>query len=405
MKRILCTLCALALLFSLCACGKKAVNFYPTPEDVTIESLKERTTPQTLMGFEGGVQVDFRNEDVVNAGAYASTTSFRYRYDGEKVQIVQSVDFDNGEYTHIYFTSDLTEPYMFIVDDREEEIQVSPLTDRETQNALYNSMFFSDDYNYEFTERSKSADGTYRICYDVMDPTLEADYQTAQHVEMDVDPVQGMVKHADIYYFNYGTEAGMSSVDITYNRNIRIDDSPRTEAIAQGLYDPEQVKAQIAQAQAQAQSQSDDSQSGGFNFACTDLDGTLRTMKDYADSALVLISFWEPESEECVNELAELQKLYSDYADTVTVLGAYTSGDEDAVRKAVKEAGATFPILRCDNRLSLYRNEPLPNAILVTGLGELLTEEPFFGVISYNDWESAISSIQEAAASAETVEE
>ena len=401
MRRCILLLCAAAVLLSLCACGKKTEYFYPTPEDVTIESLKERTTPQTMMGFEGGVQVDFRNDDIVNVGAYASTTSFRYRYDGEKVQIMQMVDFDNGEYTHIYFTSDLKEPYMFIVDDREEQIQVTPLTDRETQNALYNSIFISDDFKYEFTERSKNADGTYRISYDAFDLTLDSDNQLSQHVEMDIDPELGMVKHADVYYFNYGTDAGMSSVDFTYNRNIRIDDSARTEAIAQGLYDPEKVQAQIAQ----AQSQSEDSQSGGFNFACTDLDGTLRTMKDYADAAMVLICFWEPESEECVNELVELQKLYSDYSDTVTVLGAYTSEDEDAVRKAVKDAGITFPILRCDNHLSLYRNEPLPNAIMVSGLGELLSEEPFFGVISYNDWETAVSSIQEAAASAETTSE
>ena len=396
MKRIVFILCALALLLSLGACGRKNQNFYPTPEDVTVESLKERTTPQTMLGFEGGVQVDFRNEDIINAGAYASTTSFRYRYDGEKVLIGQMVDFDNGEYTHIYFDSNLSEPYMFIADDREETVQVTPLVDRETQNALYNALFFSDGYSYEITERTKTADG-FRVGVEA-----KSEDRLVQRVEMDLDPVQGMVKSVEIYYYDYGADAGMSSVDITYHKNIRIDDSPRTEAIEQGLYDPAQVQAQTqAQAEAQAQAASEETQQGGFNFACTDLDGTLRTMKDYGDSALVLISFWEPENEDSVTELAELQKLYSDYKDTVTVIGAYTSADEDAVRKAVQDTGAAFPILRCDNHLSLYRHEPLPSAILVSGLGELLSEEPFFGVIGYNEWETAISGIQTAAASAD----
>ena len=395
MKRIVCILCIFALLLTAAACGKKSQNFYPTPEDVTVESLKERTTPQTMLGFEGGVQVDFRNEDIINAGAYASTTSFRYRYDGEKVLIGQMVDFDNGEYTHIYFDSNLSEPYMFIADDREETVQVTPLIDRETQNTLYNSLFFADGYSYEITERTKTADG-YHIGVEA-----KSDDQLVQRVEMDLDPVQGMVKSAEIYYYDYGADAGMSSVDITYHKNIRIDDSPRTEAIEQGLYDPAQVQAQTqAQAEAQAQAASEETQQGGFNFACTDLDGTLRTMKDYGDSALVLISFWEPENEDSVTELAELQKLYSDYKDTVTVIGAYTSADEDAVRKAVQDTGAAFPILRCDNHLSLYRHEPLPSTIMVSGLGELLSEEPFFGVIGYNEWETAVSSIQSAAASA-----
>ena len=153
MKRIVYILCALALLLSLGACGRKNQNFYPTPEDVTVESLKERTTPQTMLGFEGGVQVDFRNEDIINAGAYASTTSFRYRYDGEKVLIGQMVDFDNGEYTHIYFDSNLREPYMFIADDREETVQITPLIDRETQNALYNSLFFCTSFSTSGSRR------------------------------------------------------------------------------------------------------------------------------------------------------------------------------------------------------------------------------------------------------------
>ena len=392
MKKSICIICIFALLMSFCACTKKPATF-PTPEDVTVESLKERTTPQTMLGFEGGVQVDFRNEDIINAGAYASTTSFRYRYDGEKVLIGQMVDFDNGEYTHIYFDSNLSEPYMFIADDREETVQVTPLVDRETQNALYNSLFFSDGYSYEITERTKTADG-FRVGVEA-----KSEDRLVQRVEMDLDPVQGMVKSAEIYYYDYGADAGMSSVDITYHKNIRIDDSPRTEAIEQGLYDPEAVQAQT-QAQAQAQADSEETQSGGFNFACTDLDGTLRTMRDYADSALVLICFWEPENTDSVDELAELQKFYSDYKDTVTVIGAYTSDDEDAVRKAVQDAGAAFPILRCDNHLSLYRHEPLPSTIMVSGLGELLSEEPFFGVIGYNEWETAVSSIQSAAASA-----
>ncbi len=395
MKRIVCTLCALALLLCLCACGRKNVNFFPKPEDVTVEALKERTTPQTMLGFEGGVQVDFRNEDVINAGAYASTTSFRYRYDGEKVHIGQMVDFDNGEYTHIYFTSDLSEPVMFIRDDREENVQVTPVSDRETQNAMYNSLFFAEGFDYELVESRKTADG-FHVSVDAT-----SGGELMQRVEMDVEPESGRVTSAEIYYYDYGADAGMSSVDITYARNIRIDDSPRTEAIEQGLYNPEQAQAQSEQAQAQ----SEQTQSGGFNFACADLDGTLRTMRDYADSALVLISFWEPESAESVDELAELQKLYSDYKDTLTVIGAYTSTDEDAVRKAVKESGAAFPILRCDNHLSLYRNEPLPSAILVSGDGELLSEEPFFGVIGYNEWETAISGIQTAAASADTESE
>ena len=383
MKRILCTLCALALLLSLCACGKKIDYFYPTPEDVTMESLKERTVPQTMLGVDGGFQIDWRNEDESYAGAHASTTSMRYRYDGEKVLINQVVDYDNGEYTHLYFTSDLKDPYLFIDDDRS-GVSVSNLTDRDTQNSLTQSLFGLEYYNCEITERSKNADGSYHIAYDARDASIEN--QVVQHVDMDIDPVRGAVTGAVIYFYDYGVDAGMSTVTVTYSRNVRIDDSPRTKAIEQGLYDPDQVKEQT------------EARTGSFNFACTDLDGTLRSFSDYASSEFVIVSFWEPESPDCLDALAELQKLYTDFGENLTVLGVYSSEDEDAVRAAVKEVGASFPILKCDSRLAVYRADTLPCAIVVNSQGEVVTDEPYFGALSYSDWTSVLSSLQESAA-------
>ena len=388
MKRILCTICALALLLTLCACGKKIDYFYPTPEDVTMESLKERTIPQNMLSIDGGFQIDWRNEDESYAGAHASTTSMRYRYDGEKVLINQVVDYDNGEYTHLYFTSDLKDPVMFVDDDRS-GVSVTDLTDRDMQNSLTQSLFGLEYYNCEITERSKEADGSYRITYDARDASLEN--QVVQHVVMTVEPIRGVVTGAEIYFYDYGVEAGLSTVNIIYSRNVRIDDSPRTKAIEQGVYDPDQVNNQTET----------ESRTGSFNFACTDLDGTLHSISDYTGSDYIIVGYWEPESPDCVDELAELQDLYADFGDTLTVLGVFSSEDEDAVRAAVKEAGATFPILKCDTRLALYRGETLPCAIVVDNQGELLTDEPYFGVLTYSDWTAILSSLQSAADSAE----
>ena len=391
MKRILCTLCAAALLLSLCACGKKIDYYYPTPEDVTMESLKERTVPQTMLGIDGGFQVDWRNEDESYAGAHASTTSMRYRYDGEKVLINQVVDYDNGEYTHLYFTSDLTDPVMFVDDDRS-GVSVTDLTDRDMQNSLTQSLFGLEYYNCEITERSKETDGSYRITYDARDASIEN--QVVQHVVMTVEPIRGVVTGAEIYFYDYGVDAGLSTVNIIYSRNVRIDDSPRTKAIEQGVYDPDQVNNQTET----------ESRTGSFNFACTDLDGTLHSISDYTGSDYIIVGYWEPESPDCVDELAELQDLYTDFGDTLTVLGVFSSEDEDAVRAAVKEAGATFPILKCDTRLALYRGETLPCAIVVDNQGELLTDEPYFGVLTYSDWTAILSSLQSAADSADAEE-
>ena len=114
MKKVICILCALALLLSLGACAKKSAGVFPKPEDVTIEALKDQTSPMGMLAHAGGFEIQWRDDDAANAGAYASTTIMRYRYDGELIQINQIADYDDGDHTLLYFTSDLKDPTLFV---------------------------------------------------------------------------------------------------------------------------------------------------------------------------------------------------------------------------------------------------------------------------------------------------
>ncbi len=390
MKKIVCIVLALALTLSLGACSKKPAGAFPKPEDVTIDALKEQSTPMGMLAHEGGFEIQWRDDDEANAGQYASTTTMRYLYDGDIVQVNQIADYDTGDHTLLYFTSDLTDPTLFV--ENAEGYSVRTLVDREIQNGLYQSLFGLDSYDCKITSAKKTAEG-YQIEYDA-----NTQGQLAQHVTMDVDPISGAIKGANITFYQDDDAVGESRVTITYGKEIKIDTTPREKAIEQGLYDPAQAKAK-AEAAANATASS-------FNFAAYDLDGNLVSFSDLAGAKLVLVNFWEPWCQPCVSEMPDLELLYEDYKDAgLMILGVFsTEGMDDDVRAVIKQTGVTYPIVRCDSRLALYQTDSVPTTILVDGEGNVLTDEPYIGSRSYEDWLTIISEYMQSSAGSESEE-
>ena len=382
MKRIICIICALVLLLSLCACSNKSTGVFPRPEDVTIDALKDQTKPMGMLSHAGGFEIQWRDDDEANAGTYASTTVMRYRYDGEVIQINQIADYDDGDHTLLYFTSDLKDPTLFV--ENAEGYRVSTLSDREIQNSLEQSLFGLETFDCEITSAKKTADG-YQIEYDA-----KLNDELAQHVTMDVDPDSGAVKGAVISFYQDGAAVGESKVTVSYSQDVKIDTTPRDKAIEQGLYDPEQAKAKAEAAM--------DGTSSRFSFAAYDLDGNLVSFNDLAGAKLIMINYWEPWCQPCVEEMPDLELLYEDYKDAgLTILGVFSSeGMDDDVRAVLKEAGITYPIVRCDNHLALYQTDSVPTTILVDGQGNVLTDEPYIGSRSYEDWLAIISEYMQA---------
>ena len=387
MKKLVCFVCILALLLSAAACAKKNVGVFPTPEDVTIDALKDRTTPRAMLSQAGGFEIQWRNDDEANGGEYASTTIMRYLSDGEKVLINQIADYDSGDHTLLYFTSDLTDPTLFI--ENSEGYRTTTLSDREVQNSMDDTLFGFEAYDCNITSAKKTADG-YQIEYDAsLNGTL------AQHVTMDVDPESGAVKGAVIAFYEEEQVVGETKVTITYANDIKIDTTPRDKAIEQGLYDPEKA---AAQAQAAL-----DGTASKFSFAAYDLDGNLVTFNDIAGANLIMINFWEPWCPPCVSEMPDLELLYEDYKDAgLVILGVFSSeGMDDDARKILKDAGTTYPIVRCDSHLAVYQTDSVPTTVLMDGQGNVLTEEPFIGARSYEDWLAIISEYMTGSAQTE----
>ena len=381
MKKIICIVCAIALMLSLGACGsKKDADLYPKPEDVTMDVLKEQSTPMAMLSHGGGFEIQWRNDDEPNGGEYASTTTMRYLYDGEYVLVNQIADYDSGDHTLLYFTSDLSDPTLFI--ENAEGISINDLNVREIQDGLYQSLFGIDYYDCEITAARKNGDN-YQIEYDA-----KMEDRLAQKVTMDVEPATGAILGANVvFYDDEQNVEGETKVTVTYRQDIKIDDSPRTEAIRLGLYDPEAAKAK-AEAAANATNST-------FVFAAKDMDGNLVSQSSLGDYKLLMVNFWEPWCQPCVGEMEDLEHLYEDYKDSgLAIMGVLSSNDyDDDARAVLQELGITYPIVHADNNLALYETDSVPTTIFVDAEGNVLTDDPYIGSRDYNDWLSIISDL------------
>ena len=391
MKKLVCIICVLSMLMGFTACSeKKTVGVFATPEDVTIEALKTQTIPRTMLGYAGGFEVQWRYDDEQNGGAYASTTILRYRTDGELIHINQSADYDSGDHTLLYFTSDMSDPVRFV--ENSDGYNVIAMSQRDVQDELDNSLFFYDSSEYTITSSKKNGD-SYQVEYDAID------IQTGsrQHVTMDVDPSNGAVTGANIDFYDGDDVKERTKVTITYKNDVEINTTPRDKAIEMGLYDPEESKAK-AEAVANAPASS-------FVFAAKDMDGNLFSQNDLGDYKLLMVNFWEPWCQPCVGEMEDLEHLYEDYKDSgVVILGVLSSFDyDDDARSVMQELGITYPVVHADTRLALYETDSVPTTIFVDNEGNVLTDDPYIGARDYNDWLTIITdlmtSLEESAES------
>lgn len=389
MKRFLCLLLALAMLVSLCACKKKEeLNYdvYASPEDITVESIIGMTSPQIMLTNAGAFQVDIRNDDPFNAGAEASTTSLRYAYNEDgNVDVNQLVDYDDGTFAHVFFTTDPDDPYMYYLN--EEGAQTLDMTQYELELTMSQTMFGLEYYNTELTAVGKDERGYYVAtieCY-----TDDEDHTHMCTYNMTMDPVSGYVYKVDTVYYSNDQNAGATQITVTYSASITIDKQPKELAPVR--------EVPAAQDTASAKT-------GTFNFAAHDLDGNFVSSSDFADAKLIMVNFWEPWCVNCLDEMPDLKVLYEDYKDQgFVILGVTCDTDAlDDARAVVQEYALTYPTVQADSHLSAYATDYVPTTYFVDANGELLTEEPYVGAKSYEEWTAIVADF--LAADAEEAE-
>ena len=375
MKRLFCLILALAMVLSLAACGKGRNNDYVNePEEITLDMLKERTSTGNMLSYAGGFRADLRDDGSVSGSAY--TTSMRFLYDGSYICANQLVDYDSGEFQYIFFSTNPMDATIYM--ENNEGVQTAVMDDRQLQNILEQTMFGLENYDSVIDECKETGNGfaVTVSCY--------SDEILNQKVEMNLDSKSGMVTDAVVHTYMDGAEVGVGQLTVTYGKNIEINYSPRDKAGAQTTAPQEPTDAEAAEATAP--------KTGAFTFATDDIDGNFLTYNDFADASMIMVHYFDPADADTVSKLPDLQKLYQDREkDGFLILAviATDAADED-VKAIADEAGITFPILHMDNRLKTWYANQAPSTVFFDGNGDILTDEPYFGALSYENWETVL---------------
>jgi len=90
------------------------------------------------------------------------------------------------------------------------------------------------------------------------------------------------------------------------------------------------------------------------DFTLKTLDGKEVSLSDYFGKKVVMLEFWATWCNICVKEIPNLVKNYNEYSDKGFEILAITlqSGQDEEIRKIVKEHGIEYPIL-IDDKLNV----------------------------------------------------
>lgn len=159
---------------------------------------------------------------------------------------------------------------------------------------------------------------------------------------------------------------------------------------------------------AQEQPAGTELKSGLAGFESLDLDGNAVTGNIFAENKLTMVNIWGTRCPYCIEEMPDLAKLNSDYADSgFAVLGIISNvvsydGEKveemnaDDARYIIEETGANFTnVVLTENLHNLLPDiSALPTTFFVDENG-VMVGKTYLGSKSYGEWASIIESLLE----------
>ena len=128
-----------------------------------------------------------------------------------------------------------------------------------------------------------------------------------------------------------------------------------------------------------------------LSFTTTDIDGNEVSLDSYGSAKVIMFNMWEPGCGPCRGELPDLQKLYEKYKSKgLMIVGVFS--DEDGLRDVVEDDGIEYPMIRSCAAFDSFQTGYVPTTFFTDGSGNVLSEEPYVGSKSYDEWESVILS-------------
>ncbi len=364
MKRVLTVLMLLIFLAASAAVAEEAAPYYSSVGEVTIEKLTEMTIPETILRLNSAFRADFvfRENDLEEEMKY----SLRYLRNEDITQYNQFADYQDGTRLYIYFSTDPADGYFYASSG--DSASRSELSSEDIDSVLNSSLFTYGSFDSEIIARTDRGDS-----YEVKVKT-SSEGSVISVDQLIIDPVTGFVLSAETESYLNGEPVTFTTVSFTYDIDkIDIDDSPYTDYTEQR----ENIQASDISA-----------------LQTTDIYGNKMEYDDISGANLIMINFWEPWCGPCLAELPDLEKLFETYGEKgLLILGVWSTPDVDQdVLGIVKDTGITYPVIRNCEALNGYTTMYVPTTVFADAEGKIISEEPYIGSRSYEDWENIILS-------------
>lgn len=341
--------------------------YYSSKDEVSIEKITERTIPSKIVEETVGYKADikysgFGDDALDGASAYES-----YKKIGDVIHINQYSEYQNGQYTLLYFNNDVNDRNMYVKSS--EGSDVSPFGESEINPIVNESFLGLESLNAEI-EEIKEENGKYIVSVDIS--------EIEQQETLTIDPTTGLIEKVVSTYKSYQGNDVSEERTFTYSSDIEIDMTPKTNG-----EEPEENNTPI-------------SENGKISFTSTDINGNPVSMDDFKNAKLIMVNFWEPWCGPCVGEMPELQELYENYKDKGLVILGVTSDItvEDDAKAIIKDKGIEYPIILGNKEISCP-TEYFPTTVFTDGNGNILSAEPEIGAKDYDGWEKLIKNYLE----------
>lgn len=341
--------------------------YYSSKDEVSIEKITEKSIPSKIVEETVGYKADIKYSGFEDDALDGSSACESYKKIGDVIHINQYSEYQNGQYTLLYFNNDVNDRNMYVKSS--EGSDVSSFGESEINPIVNESFLGLDTLNAEIKE-IKEENGKYIVSVDI--PEIE------QQETLTIDPTTGLIEKVVSTYKLYQGNDVSEERTYTYSSDIEIDMTPKTNG-----EEPEENNTPI-------------SENGKISFTSTDINGNPVSMDDFKNAKLIMVNFWEPWCGPCVGEMPELQELYENYKDKGLVILGVTSDMtvEDDAKAIIKDKGIEYPIILGNKEISCP-TEYFPTTVFTDGNGNILSSEPEIGAKDYDGWEKLIKSYLE----------
>ncbi len=327
-------------------------------QEPILDDILANANIQSMAAYKGGVRIDIDCSGFEDEQRDEMVFSRSIKAEGDYLYANEFVEYPDGSFAYFYYSSDPEVNLQFQTD---KEQGVDKMPEGQIVSTFEGSILGYGSFVPE-VESIEELDDSYKMVVAIK-AEEEALARDILYVEKDSSFITRIERTMLI---SDSPEGNLEVTEITYSDDITVEP----------LFDDSDIDL------------------SKLSFDTVDYEGNPVTTGILEGASLVMINFWEPWCGPCVQEMPDLEALYEKYKDQgFLIIGVY-SGDNtpDSVAEVVEDTKVQYPIIEADTSLYPLTTQYVPTTVFADGEGKILTEEPYIGAHSQEEWEEIILS-------------